>query len=81
MAAASAALSDATDLTSWAWARPCTLCMTPTRRKPACLNATASLTTSTRRRENLADLVGDVDLIEGDIQSYKRVHNAVRGAM
>lgn len=34
---------------------------------------------ATGRRENLLDIGGDVDLIEGDIQSYERVHNAVRG--
>src|ERR671925_718438 len=34
---------------------------------------------ATGHRENLIDLVDQVDLIEGDIQSYERVHNAVRG--
>ncbi len=34
---------------------------------------------ATGRRENLTDLAGEVELIEGDIQSYERVHNAVRG--
>jgi nucleoside-diphosphate-sugar epimerase len=33
---------------------------------------------STGRRETLADVAGDVELIEGDIQSYERAHNAVR---
>jgi nucleoside-diphosphate-sugar epimerase len=33
---------------------------------------------STGHRENLADLLGSIDLIEGDIQSYERVHNAIR---
>jgi nucleoside-diphosphate-sugar epimerase len=33
---------------------------------------------STGRRENLIDL-GDAELVEGDIQSYERVHNAVGG--
>jgi UDP-glucose 4-epimerase len=32
----------------------------------------------TGRRENLADLP-DVELVEGDVQSFERVHNAVRG--
>jgi nucleoside-diphosphate-sugar epimerase len=32
---------------------------------------------STGRRENLTSL-GDVELIEGDVQSYERVHNATR---
>ncbi len=35
---------------------------------------------ATGRRENLLHLADDVELIEGDIQSYERVHNAVRGA-
>jgi UDP-N-acetylglucosamine/UDP-N-acetyl-alpha-D-glucosaminouronate 4-epimerase len=34
---------------------------------------------ATGRRENLLGVLGDVELIEGDIQSYERVHNAVRG--
>lgn len=34
---------------------------------------------ATGRRENLADVEGDVDLVEGDIQSYERAHTAVRG--
>jgi nucleoside-diphosphate-sugar epimerase len=34
---------------------------------------------ATGRRENLTDLADEIDLIEGDIQSYERVHNAVRG--
>jgi nucleoside-diphosphate-sugar epimerase len=34
---------------------------------------------ATGRRENLFDLLDRTDLIEGDIQSYERVHNAVRG--
>ena len=34
---------------------------------------------ATGRRENLADVIDDVELIEGDIQSYERVHTAVRG--
>jgi nucleoside-diphosphate-sugar epimerase len=34
---------------------------------------------ATGRRENLIPLLGEVELIEGDIQSYERVHNAVRG--
>jgi nucleoside-diphosphate-sugar epimerase len=34
---------------------------------------------ATGHRENLADVLDDVELVEGDIQSYERVHNAVRG--
>jgi nucleoside-diphosphate-sugar epimerase len=34
---------------------------------------------ATGRRENLRDALEHVDLIEGDIQSYERVHNAVSG--
>ena len=34
---------------------------------------------STGRRENLQHVAADVDVVEGDIQSYERVHNAVRG--
>jgi UDP-glucose 4-epimerase len=34
---------------------------------------------ATGRRENLLDIHDDVELVEGDIQSYERVHNAVRG--
>ena len=34
---------------------------------------------STGKRENLASLDGEVELIEGDLRSYERVHNAVRG--
>lgn len=34
---------------------------------------------STGRRENLLGLGSDVDVVEGDIQSYERVHNAVAG--
>jgi len=33
---------------------------------------------ATGRRENLVAFAGDVDLVEGDIQSYERVHTAVR---
>jgi nucleoside-diphosphate-sugar epimerase len=35
---------------------------------------------ATGRRENLLHLIDDIELIEGDIQSYERVHNAVRGS-
>lgn len=35
---------------------------------------------ATGRRSNVAVLPGDVEVIEGDIQSYERVHNAVRGS-
>jgi UDP-glucose 4-epimerase len=34
---------------------------------------------ATGHRQNLIDLLEEIDLIEGDIQSYERVHNAVRG--
>jgi UDP-glucose 4-epimerase len=34
---------------------------------------------ATGRRENLEQVLGEVELIEGDLQSYERVHNAVRG--
>jgi UDP-glucose 4-epimerase len=34
---------------------------------------------ATGRRENLLDVGSDIELVEGDIQSYERVSNAVRG--
>jgi UDP-glucose 4-epimerase len=34
---------------------------------------------ATGRRENLLDVRSDIELVEGDIQSYERVSNAVRG--
>ncbi len=34
---------------------------------------------ATGRRDNLAHLGEDIELIEGDIRSYERAHNAVRG--
>ena len=34
---------------------------------------------STGNRANLGGLADDVDLVEGDLRSYERVHNAVRG--
>jgi UDP-glucose 4-epimerase len=34
---------------------------------------------STGSRDNLADVEGDVELVEGELRSYERVHNAVRG--
>ena len=34
---------------------------------------------ATGRRENIAHVQDDVELVEGDIQSYERVHNAARG--
>ncbi|HEX7244596.1 MAG TPA: SDR family oxidoreductase [Solirubrobacterales bacterium] len=34
---------------------------------------------ATGRRENLEDVLEEIELIEGDLQSYERVHNAVRG--
>jgi UDP-glucose 4-epimerase len=35
---------------------------------------------ATGRRENLLHLMDEIELVEGDIQSYERVHNAIRGA-
>jgi nucleoside-diphosphate-sugar epimerase len=35
---------------------------------------------ATGRRENLLHLRDDIELVEGDIQSYERVHNAIRGS-
>jgi UDP-glucose 4-epimerase len=34
---------------------------------------------ATGRRENVLDLIDSVELVEGDVQSYERAHNAVRG--
>jgi UDP-N-acetylglucosamine/UDP-N-acetyl-alpha-D-glucosaminouronate 4-epimerase len=34
---------------------------------------------TTGRRENLDGVLGDIELVEGDIQSYERAHTAVRG--
>jgi nucleoside-diphosphate-sugar epimerase len=34
---------------------------------------------ATGRRENLVERLDDIELIEGDIQSYERAHTAVRG--
>jgi UDP-glucose 4-epimerase len=34
---------------------------------------------ATGRRENILDFLGDIELVEGDIQSYERAHKAVRG--
>ena len=34
---------------------------------------------ATGRRENLLDMLGSVELVEGDVQSYERVNAAVRG--
>src|SRR5215204_6077209 len=34
---------------------------------------------ATGHRKNLDGVITDVELVEGDIQSYERVHNAVRG--
>lgn len=34
---------------------------------------------ATGRRSNIDAIGGDVELVEGDIQSYERAHNAVRG--
>lgn len=33
---------------------------------------------STGRRENLRPVLADVEIVEGDVQSFERVHNAVR---
>jgi UDP-glucose 4-epimerase len=33
---------------------------------------------TTGRRSNIAEVLADVELVEGDLQSYERVHNAVR---
>jgi UDP-glucose 4-epimerase len=35
---------------------------------------------STGRRANLEEIEHDVEIVEGDLRSYERVHNAVRGA-
>ncbi len=34
---------------------------------------------ATGRRENLLGVMDDIELVEGDLQSYERVHNAVSG--
>jgi len=34
---------------------------------------------STGNRDNLAGLEDDIEIVEGDLRSYERVHNAVRG--
>ena len=34
---------------------------------------------STGNRRNLAELDGQIDIVEGELRSYERVHNAVRG--
>lgn len=34
---------------------------------------------STGRRENIADVLSDIDLVEGDVRSYERVHTAIQG--
>ena len=34
---------------------------------------------ATGRRQNLEQVSGEIELIEGDLQSYERVHNAVKG--
>jgi UDP-glucose 4-epimerase len=34
---------------------------------------------ATGHRDNIADLLDEIELVEGDIQSYERVHTAVRG--
>jgi UDP-glucose 4-epimerase len=35
---------------------------------------------STGRRENLVSVSSDIEVVEGDLQSYERAHTAVRGA-
>ena len=35
---------------------------------------------TTGHRRNLDAVIDDVELVEGDMQSYERAHNAVRGA-
>ena len=35
---------------------------------------------ATGKRENLLHHIDDIELVEGDVQSYERVHTAVRGA-
>ena len=34
---------------------------------------------ATGRRSNVVALDGDIELVEGDVQSYERVHNAIAG--
>ena len=34
---------------------------------------------ATGRRENLDGIIKEIELVEGDIQSYERCHNAVSG--
>jgi len=34
---------------------------------------------ATGRRENFGEVLGEIELIEGDLQSYERVHNAISG--
>jgi UDP-glucose 4-epimerase len=34
---------------------------------------------STGNRRNLLDVAGDVEVVEGELRSYERVHNAIRG--
>ncbi len=34
---------------------------------------------ATGQRSNLVPFMGDIELIEGDLQSYERAHNAIRG--
>jgi UDP-N-acetylglucosamine/UDP-N-acetyl-alpha-D-glucosaminouronate 4-epimerase len=34
---------------------------------------------ATGRRGNLEEVIDEIELIEGDLQSYERVHNAIRG--
>ena len=34
---------------------------------------------STGNRRNLADIVDEIEVVEGELRSYERVHNATRG--
>ena len=34
---------------------------------------------STGNRRNLADVVDEIEVVEGELRSYERVHNATRG--
>ena len=35
---------------------------------------------STGNRDNLAEIAGEIEVIEGELRSYERVHNATRGS-
>jgi UDP-glucose 4-epimerase len=34
---------------------------------------------STGNRRNILDIAGDIEIVEGELRSYERVHNAIRG--